>query len=405
MSEANSPRNIKISTYTYDLPDERIAKYPLKQRDLSKLLVYRGGEIRSSVFRDLPEELPEGSFLVFNNTRVVQARLLFRKATGAAIEIFCLDPHSPADYQLNFSAAESCEWKCMVGNAKKWKEGPLEASAVIEGREVRLSARMLGREGDSYIIGFKWTGGAAFSQVLQGFGHLPIPPYLNRPAEEADKTTYQTVYSKIEGSVAAPTAGLHFTPELLASLRERGINSAELTLHVGAGTFRPVSSELIGGHPMHSEHIFVRRGTIETLMRNLGHIVAVGTTSVRTLESLYHIGCKLAAGLPPEALGQWECYEGIYEHVSAEESLSAILAHLDRTGTDALVGETRIIIAPGYDFRLVNAMITNFHQPRSTLLLLIAAFVGDDWKKIYKFALDGGYRFLSYGDSSLLFRK
>ncbi|MBO8446249.1 MAG: S-adenosylmethionine:tRNA ribosyltransferase-isomerase [Bacteroidetes bacterium] len=399
-------RKIRIEDYDYVLPEDRIAKYPLSRRDSSKLLVYRNGNIGQNVFKNLADELSPDSFLVFNNTKVIQARLLFKKSTGAQVEVFCLEPFMPADYQLNFQSVGSCEWKCMIGNAKRWKEGCLFLETVIEGSDLVLRAERTGECTDnSFTIRFSWNLPVCFSQILEALGHLPIPPYLNREAEESDKRTYQTVYSKIEGSVAAPTAGLHFTDEVLQSLKTKGIGSAEITLHVGAGTFRPVKSEYIGGHPMHCEHIEVTRGTLCGIKSHLGHITAVGTTSVRTLESLYHIGCNLLRGKTDCSVGQWQPYDECANNIAPAESLQAILDFMDGTGQDRLMAGTNIIIVPGYRFRVVDSLITNFHQPRSTLLLLLAAFVGDDWRKIYKFAMDNGFRFLSYGDSSLLFNK
>ncbi|MBQ7495896.1 MAG: S-adenosylmethionine:tRNA ribosyltransferase-isomerase [Bacteroidaceae bacterium] len=428
------PKDIQIADYAYELPDERIAKYPLAERDASKLLIYEHGNIRHLHFRDLPQLLPTGSLLVMNNTRVIQARLHFRKAgQGALIEVFCLEPAQPHDYVLMFQQTAHCTWHCLVGNSKKWKTGPLTRSITVEGRALTLE--VLRGEGD--LIHFSWQDETVtWAQVLDACGELPIPPYLNRHTEQSDLTTYQTVYSKVKGSVAAPTAGLHFTPAVLAALDARGIERAELTLHVGAGTFKPVKSERMEGHTMHAEWIYVPRSVIEALLQHGGECTAVGTTSVRTLESLYYIGQKILCN--PEAteeelkVGQWEPYEveslkfkveGCCQQnnqpISAEQgaaelstfnyqlstmaALHAILDWMDRHHTDALHTSTQIIIAPGYQYHIVRRIITNFHQPQSTLLLLVAAFVGTEhWRDIYAYALEHDFRFLSYGDSSLL---
>ncbi len=401
-----NPRHIRISAYNYPLPEDRIARFPLPRRDQSKLLIYRGGEISEECFSSLPDLLPENSLLVFNNTRVIQARLHFRKETGALIEIFCLEPALPADYVLNFQQTTQVEWLCMIGNLKKWKEEPLHRQVEIKGREITLTATRIGAEGTSHRVRFGWNDPSiTFADILECFGELPIPPYLNRETEEADKQTYQTVYSRIQGSVAAPTAGLHFTPEVFDRLHARGITCEELTLHVGAGTFRPVKSEEIAGHEMHREFISVSRSTIETLLRHQAQAIAVGTTSVRTLESLYHIGVKLHD--TPDAteedlqVGQWQPYETATE-LAPVEALREVLNYMDRHQLDTLHTGTQIIVAPGYTYRIVKGIVTNFHQPQSTLLLLVSAFVGEDWKKIYTYALEHDFRFLSYGDSSLL---
>ena len=416
-SETLPVRDIRIADYAYDLPDERIAKYPLAERDSSKLLVMRGDDISLHTFRQLPEMLPEGSLVVMNNTRVIQARLHFRKAaaegqTGALIEVFCLEPAVPTDYVLMFQQTRTCQWHCLVGNSKKWKGGPLSRRLQIGGQEVTLTATRNEAQGGESLVTFSWDDAeATWAQVLEACGELPIPPYLNRQTEESDKQTYQTVYSKVEGSVAAPTAGLHFTPRVLSQLDSRGIERAELTLHVGAGTFKPVKSALIGGHAMHAEWIYVPRTVIDALLRHGGECTAVGTTSVRTLESLFYIGLHIMAN--PDAteadlrVEQWEPYETAATHPeglpTTVETLKAIAAWMDRNGIQALHTATRIIIAPGYKYHIVKRMVTNFHQPQSTLLLLVSAFVGDQrWRDIYHFALDNGFRFLSYGDSSLL---
>ncbi len=407
-------KHIQIKDYNYTLPDERIAKFPLKERDSSKLLLYNKGKVSEDIFRSLPSHLPEGALMVFNNTRVIQARLHFRKETGALVEIFILEPCFPAEYQENFIRRDSCAWYCLVGNLKKWKEGPLKRTISVNGKEVVLSASKGEIHGTSHRIDFQWTGGCSWAEILDAMGELPIPPYLNRKTEESDKTTYQTVYSKIEGSVAAPTAGLHFTERVLADLDKRQIDREEVTLHVGAGTFKPVKSEEIGGHSMHTEHIAVRRQTLEKLIKHHGQAIAVGTTSVRTLESLYYMGLKAAelmksgqdTGEGEELhVSQWDPYalaEQKKQMPDAEESVRQLLAYMQKHELDLLHSSTQIIIAPGYEYRIVKMMVTNFHQPQSTLLLLVSAFVKGDWHRIYDYALAHDFRFLSYGDSSLL---
>ena len=399
-------QQISIEDYNYSLPDERIAKFPLPKRDESKLLLCRDGKVSESVFKHITDYLPEGSLMVFNNTRVIQARLLFQRATGAQIEVFCLDPAAPHDYELIFQQTEACNWICLIGNAKKWKEPVLSREISVAGQTVRLSAEKVQSYGETHQIRFSWDGGFSFAEVLDAAGELPIPPYLHRKTEESDLKTYQTVYSKIKGSVAAPTAGLHFTPEVLADLDAKGFGREELTLHVGAGTFKPVKSETIEGHEMHTEYISVRRSTIERVMQNFGKIIAVGTTSVRTLESLYYIGVTLATH--PDATSeelvvrQWMPYEDANNRLTPTEALQNILDYLDKHQLNTLITATQIIIAPGYEFKIVKGIVTNFHQPKSTLLLLISAFVKGDWKNIYDYALGHDFRFLSYGDSSLL---
>ena len=413
-----NPKLIKIADFAYELPDERIAKYPLAERDTSKLLIYNHGDISERTFRDLPELLPEGSLLVMNNTRVIQARLHFRKAApaGALIEVFCLEPAAPRDYVLMFQQTRSCAWHCLVGNSKRWKAGALTREIKLDGKTLTLTATRDEAAGGESVVTFSWDNDeVTWAQVLDAVGELPIPPYLNRASEDSDKQTYQTVYSKVEGSVAAPTAGLHFTPSVLSALDLKGVERAELTLHVGAGTIKPVKSEEIGGHDMHAEWIYVPRAVIDALLRHGGECTAVGTTSVRTLESLYYIGCRIIAN--PEAtedelrIEQWEPYNPSplsgsgagSEEVEAEAALRAIAAWMDRNGLAALHTATRIIIVPGYKYHIVRRMVTNFHQPQSTLLLLVSAFVGNNhWRDIYDFALNNDFRFLSYGDSSLL---
>lgn len=404
-----NPKHIRISEFNYPLPDERIAKFPLPVRDRSRLLVYRRGEVTADTFTSLPAYLPAGSLMIFNNTKVIQARLHFHKETGALIEVFCLEPIQPNDYALNFQQTGHAAWLCMIGNLKKWKEGALRKEMVVKGKPLTLTAERGQCHGTSHWVDFRWNNpDITFADILEVFGELPIPPYLNRETQESDKETYQTVYSKIKGSVAAPTAGLHFTPRVLDALRDKGVELEELTLHVGAGTFKPVKSEEIEGHEMHTEYISVSRATVEKLIAHHGQAIAVGTTSVRTLESLYHIGITLLAN--PDAteedlhVRQWQPYETASDDalIPAEDSLRAIVRYLDRHGMETLHTSTQIIIAPGYEYKIVKAMVTNFHQPQSTLLLLVSAFVHGDWRKIYDYALAHDFRFLSYGDSSLL---
>lgn len=416
-------KHIHISDYNYELPDERIAKFPLQQRDHSKLLVYNHGEVSDDVFCNLPVHLPEGALMVFNNTRVIQARLHFRKETGALIEVFLMEPALPADYEQMFQTTGKCSWLCMVGNLKKWKEGSLHRYFEVKGKPLTISAT-LNRDkvdeksgGTNYWVDFEWDNpDVNFAEILETVGELPIPPYLNRDTQESDKTTYQTVYSKIKGSVAAPTAGLHFTDAVLADLDRHGITRDEVTLHVGAGTFKPVKSLEIEGHHMHTEYIVVHRHTFEHLLEHECRVIAVGTTSVRTLESLYYMGVKLA--MNPQAseedlhVSQWEPYDLPHDEnglvlvsgkaVSVEQAIRNLLDYLERDGLDALHSSTQIIIAPGYTYKMVKMLVTNFHQPQSTLLLLVSAFLKGDWRKVYDYALGHEFRFLSYGDSSLL---
>ena len=446
---------ILIEEYNYPLPDERIAKYPLTERDQSKLLVYRDGKVSEDCFCHVGEYLPANSLLIYNNTRVIQARLVFHKTTlnhsepvytnlnnstqplGARIEIFCLEPLEPHDYQLSLGATDGCTWKCMIGNAKKWKTGALSLPVLLpSGDTITLFAEKGEQTGNTFAVRFWWntpaslsspltshlsplTSNLSFAEILDAVGELPIPPYLNRKTEESDKTTYQTVYSRIKGSVAAPTAGLHFTDNVLNGLRQKGIQTAEVTLHVGAGTFQPVKVADANQHTMHTEIIAVPRQAIQQIIANLGHIVAVGTTSMRTLESLYFLGEQLlhhstqplhhstplyTTATQPLSVAQFAPYE--QEHtLSTREALQAIVAYLDATGQDVLHAETQIMIKPGYTFRVVDQLITNFHQPKSTLLLLVSAFVGGDWHTIYDYALSHDFRFLSYGDSSILYKK
>ena len=399
-------KHIKISDYNYPLPDERIAKYPIAQRDHSKLLVYRHGEVGEDTFYNITKYLPEGALMIFNNTKVIQARLHFRKETGALIEVFLLEPAEPTDYELMFQQTERCSWLCLVGNLKKWKEGTLRRTFEVKGRQLTLCAERKHEQGTSHWIELSWDNpDVSFAEILEAVGELPIPPYLNRKTEEGDKTTYQTVYSKIKGSVAAPTAGLHFTNDVLQSIDAHGVEREELTLHVGAGTFKPVKSEEIEGHSMHTEYISVRRQTLQKLIAHGGAAIAVGTTSVRTLESLYYMGCKLAQNpdLSEQQLhvNQWEPYETT-PTLTAVEALQNVLDYLVRNDLPVLHSSTQIIIAPGYEYKIVKILVTNFHQPQSTLLLLVSAFVKGDWRKIYDYALSHDFRFLSYGDSSIL---
>ena len=399
-------QQIRIEDFDYPLPDERIAKFPLPKRDESKLLLYKEGKVSESIFKHITDYLPEGSLMVFNNTRVIQARLLFQKETGAKIEIFCLEPVEPHDYALVFQQTECCRWTCLVGNLKKWKEGALHKEMTVKGKTITLTAQRGACHGTSHWVDFTWDNPeVTFADILEVFGELPIPPYLNRETQESDKETYQTVYSKIKGSVAAPTAGLHFTPRVLDALREKGVALEELTLHVGAGTFKPVKSEEIAGHNMHTEYICVLKSTLKKLIEHNACAVAVGTTSVRTLESLYYVGVRLSKNpdLKEEQLhiDQWEPYE-TQTDLSPVEALQNIVDYLDRNGQNSFHGSTQIIIAPGYEYKIVKMLVTNFHQPQSTLLLLVSAFVHGDWKTIYDYALSHDFRFLSYGDSSLL---
>lgn len=395
-------KDIRIEDYTYDLPDERIAKFPLAEREASKLLIYREGQIEEKHFADVRELLQPGQTLIFNNTKVIHARIFFRKPTGAVIEVFCLEPHLPVDYAQNFAAKGECEWSCMVGNLKKWKEGSIECRFTYAGKECVLSAEKQEQQNGEVIVRLSWDNELSFSEVLEGCGRIPIPPYLNRESEESDEIRYQTVYSREEGSVAAPTAGLHFTAGILNDLKAKGLQVTELTLHVGAGTFRPVKAETIGGHDMHTEHLIISRQLVESLRRKKEDIIAVGTTSVRTLESLYWMGVKRLEGVEEFfSLEQWEAYT-LPDHYTLQEAMQALAGWFDETHQELLKARTTIIIVPGYQFRVIDAMFTNFHQPQSTLLLLISAVVGEDWHKIYDYALGHDFRFLSYGDSSFL---
>ena len=401
----NKP-DIHIADYTYDLPDDRIAKYPLENRDASKLLIFKNNNLSHTVFSDLPDILEKNSLLVFNNSKVIRARLKFRKETGATIEIFCLEPVKPVDVQQAFETTRPVQWKCIVGNAKKWKHGALLKDIVVNGRKITVEAEKSEQKGQSFIVQFSWNNEKiSFSDIIENIGTIPIPPYLNRSSEEIDDKRYQTVYSRHKGSVAAPTAGLHFTDELLDKLQKNGIAIQNVTLHVGAGTFKPVQSEKIADHDMHTEHFVVEASTVEEIMDRKDNIVSVGTTSVRTLESLYWLGVKILEGKEiKEGILQWDPYNlpGTY---STEEALSALLKYMKDNNLSFFNSKTGIIIVPGYKFRIIKTLITNFHQPKSTLLLLIGAFIGDNWKKVYDYALKNNFRFLSYGDSSILFRE
>lgn len=399
--------DIRIDDFDYPLPDGRIAKYPLASRDSSRLLEYRDGKVDEHVFRDIVSLLPENAIMVFNNTKVVPARLHFQRATGAHIEIFCLEPVSPVEYNLIFACTESCRWKCIVGNVKKWKSDLLSLYNPDSDSEVScldLHASLVERDGETSVVEFTWKGGLPFSRVLEICGSIPIPPYLNRDTEAIDLERYQTLYARFRGSVAAPTAGLHFTEDVLEKIRARGIDMETVCLHVGAGTFLPVKSHEISGHTMHREPFVVKRAFIEDLRKGGRPVVAVGTTSVRTLESLYYAGVGCIENGKPSDIDQWVPYEKDWSY-SLEEALDAILRWMDANSLDELSVGTRIIIVPGYRFRVVDVLVTNFHQPKSTLLLLISAFVDGDWRTIYDYALSHDFRFLSYGDSSILFRK
>ena len=409
--EKSDIQNIRIEDFNYPLPDERIAKHPLAEREMCKLLTYCKGEIGEYLFKDIPELLPADSMLVYNNTRVINARLRFQKPNqGAIIEVFCLEPLDPSDYGLVFQTTGKCRWLCFVGNAKRWKDDSIFQIVRVKGGDICLTATKAGRKGNAFEIEFTWDNSErTFADILDAIGEIPIPPYLNRKTEESDSSDYQTVYSHIDGSVAAPTAGLHFTDEVLERISKKGIERRELTLHVGAGTFQPVKSDTIGDHAMHTEFISVTRSLLEDLIAAQGakRVIAVGTTSVRTLESLYYIGIMLHNN--PDATGeeltvpQWLPYEG-KDSLTTKEALEEIIAYLDRHHTDTYLGDTQIMIAPGYSFHLINGMVTNFHQPQSTLLLLVSAFVDGNWKSIYDYALSHDFRFLSYGDGSLLLR-
>ena len=396
---------LNIDQFDYELPDERIAKFPLEERDHSNLLVWREGTIAHRNFYNLPEELPEGALLVFNNTKVFRARLIMHKPSGARLEVFCLEPHAPADYENAFSVKGECQWRCLVGGLKKWKEGALVIDFEMNGTPCRLEAYRGEQVDKSHVVTFRWDVDAPFGEIIEHLGRIPIPPYLNRESLEIDNTRYQTVYSRIEGSVAAPTAGLHFTPRLIDELHSKGITTEEVTLHVGAGTFLPVKESDATRHTMHTEHFVVSVATLRNLVANLGHVISVGTTSTRTIESLSALGWRvLQNGKADEerVVGQWEIYD-IPAEVGSSELLTALADWMEREGKATISAATQIMITPHYRFRIISGLVTNFHQPKSTLLLLISAIVGEKWREIYGYAMENGFRFLSYGDSSLLF--
>ncbi|MHC1704602.1 MAG: S-adenosylmethionine:tRNA ribosyltransferase-isomerase [Tenuifilaceae bacterium] len=397
-------KNIDISDFDYSLPDDRIAKHPLNERDQSKLLVYKSTEISEDNFLNISNYIPEDSLIIFNNTKVVQARLLFKRATGAQIEIFLLEPIRPHDYVLSFASNEQVTWKCIVGNLKKWKENYLEMD--ISGSKTKLIAEKIKVLSEGLEILFKWNdSNLSFARIIELCGNVPIPPYLNRDAEIDDKKRYQTIYAKPEGSVAAPTAGLHFTNKVLDTIIKKNISPEYVTLHVGAGTFKPVKAERIAEHEMHTEHFFVSNNLIEKLANNEVKKIVVGTTTLRTLESLYWLGVKAIEGKlqEPYFVAQWEPYE-LSQNISVLDSLEALSNYLNQNGITTLSASTQIMIVPGYSIKMADALITNYHQPKSTLLLLVAAFIGEDWKKVYEYALSNNFRFLSYGDSSLLIK-
>lgn len=407
------PKNLSISDFDYHLPEEKIAVYPLPVRDQSKLLIWKDGLITEDIYRHIAGHLPENALLVFNDTKVIKARILFRKATGGVIEIFCLEPYGAlTDYALVLAQQQAVKWKCLIGGAGKWKDGPLEKLISINGEPIVMQAALTEKLPDAYVVELSWTPAHfSFAEIIDHAGETPLPPYIKRKAEEADAERYQSIYSAHEGSVAAPTAGLHFTKEIFASLHKKNIEAGFVTLHVGAGTFKPVKAENMEGHEMHAEWMDVTPAFIEQLIQKLpGNIFCVGTTSVRTVESLYWMGYKVMAN--PEIafddlmVQQWEVYEETAQAAAtdARECLNALAAYMRRRQLERLFIQTRIIIAPGYAFRVAAGIITNFHQPRSTLLLLVAALIGDDWKKVYEYALLHGFRFLSYGDGCLLFK-
>ena len=399
----NNPRDIAIADYDYPLPDERIAKFPLAERDKSKLLVYNGKEIAESQFFHLPELLPEGAMLLFNDTKVIHARLFFRKPTGSVIEIFCLEPWNEP-VATAFEERERCTWICFIGNNKKWKEGVLEQEFAAIGGKLLLRASRREAKGNAWIVDFDWTGGISFAEVIEYAGVIPLPPYLHRDAEESDKERYQTVYAHYDGSVAAPTAGLHFTDSLIGKLKDKGFKTEYITLHVGAGTFKPVSTDTIGEHEMHVEKVQISKQNIVNIINQFGKpIIPVGTTTVRTLESVYWFGVQLSRDHELEAMHvrQWDPYELEMLNISAEQSYRNVLEWMDRQGVNRIDGDTQLLIAPGYKYHIISGLITNFHQPRSTLLLLVSALIGDAWKECYRYAINHGFRFLSYGDSCL----
>lgn len=407
------PRNISIQDYTYTLPDERIARYPLPERDSSKLLIYKDGSIAEDIYRNIHLQIPENSLLIFNNTKVVEARLLFQKPTGGIIEIFCLEPHEQyPDITTAMLQKEKVLWHCLVGGASKWKHGQiLEKRIRNKENEIVLKAKYVEQRAGSFIIELSWLPAElSFAEILHYTGAIPLPPYLKRTADETDKERYQTVYAKEDGSVAAPTAGLHFTERVFEKLKKKNIQSDFVTLHVGAGTFKPVKTETMQEHEMHAEWVDVSKSTIENILNNLdSNIIAVGTTSLRTIESLYWLGLKSQEpgvdSLESMQLSQWEAYDLAEEKISVKDALQSLLQWMGESKLERLITKTQILIAPGYEFKIVNGLVTNFHQPQSTLLLLVAAFIGKDWQNVYDYALQNYFRFLSYGDGSLLWGK
>jgi S-adenosylmethionine:tRNA ribosyltransferase-isomerase len=406
------PKDISILDYTYELPEEKIAVFPMSQRQDAKLLIYKAGMLEEDQYKNIAQHLPANSLLVFNDTRVIPARVLFEKATGAVIEIFCLEPYETiSEYSILMAQKEKIKWKCLIGGASKWKEGDLVKHFVVQGEAAELRAQLIQKLADAYVVEFSWKPAQlSFAAIIDQAGETPLPPYIKRKALAEDKESYQTIYAKQEGSVAAPTAGLHFTPSIFSTLAAKNIQAAYITLHVGAGTFKPVKAALLENHPMHAEWLDVSLQTIETLIENIGNgIVAVGTTALRTLESLYWMGVK--ATLQPEIklaelmIQQWDVYEAALHNceLTPSAAFSNLLSWMKSNNCERLIVQTQILIAPGYRYRVVKAIVTNFHQPQSTLLLLVAAAIGEDWKKLYQFALENKYRFLSYGDGSLLF--
>lgn len=400
------PQDITIKDYTYELPDERIARFPLSERDQSKLLVYNKGNIHETTYATLYKEIPQDSMLVFNNTKVVEARLLFQKSTGSTIEVFCLEPaETYADITSAMLQQQKVLWKCMIGGAKKWKDEVLKKIVITQKGEVSFSAKKIEKHNDYFLIEFSWNSSLSFAEMLHALGEIPLPPYLNRKTEASDRERYQTVYAAFDGSVAAPTAGLHFTESLMQNLSGKNIQQNYLTLHVGAGTFKPVKAAIMNDHEMHTEFFEIEKSFIEKLsLQKNNNIIAVGTTSLRTLESLYWMGVKLLSGKGFGSLQQWECYS-LAQHFTVDDAMNALLDFMRKNHYEILYGKTQIIIAPGYQLKVAHGIVTNFHQPNSTLLLLVAAVVGEDWKKIYDYALQNNFRFLSYGDGSLLWNK
>jgi S-adenosylmethionine:tRNA ribosyltransferase-isomerase len=397
----NKLNNISIDEYNYDLPDEKIAKFPLEFRDQSKLLIYKDKNISEDYFYNISEYIPKESLVVFNNTHVIQSRIFFRKSTGAKIEIFCLEPFSPNDYALIFSQTKKCQWKCIIGNKKKWKDDLLTRTIRIQSDEITLSAKKIIDKREEVIVEFEWNNSKyQFSDILDSIGNTPIPPYLNRESEDIDKIRYQTVYGKINGSVAAPTAGLHFTNEVFSDFIKHNIHTAEITLHVGAGTFKPVKSQNIQDHTMHTEHYVIDLKILDKLLKSKS-IIATGTTTLRTLESIYWAGVKYKHGESPLHIAQWDPYR-LESKISFYEAIENLKTYMINKNITSFIASTQMIIIPGYQFKAINGLITNYHQPKSTLLLLVAAFIGNDWKKVYDFALSNQFRFLSYGDSSIL---